>query len=69
MNHLEGSNNGIKVSFIKQVSSLYDFLDVVTDDFITIASYKLPKSVKEPLNEAFESMLTAMRAIEESEKK
>ena len=58
----------VRTSFIEQVNSLYDFLDVVTDDITTTDEEELPESVKKPLNEAFELMVVAMNAIKEAEK-
>ena len=58
----------VSTSFIEQVNSLYDFLDVVTDDITTTNEDELPESVKKPLNEAFELLLIAMSAIKEEEK-
>ena len=58
----------VRKSFIEQVGSLYDFLDVVTDDITTTDEDALPESVLKPLNEAFELMVVAMNAIKEEEK-
>jgi len=58
----------VRTSFIEQVKTLYDFLDVVTDDITTTDEDELPESVKKPLNEAFELMVSAMNAIKEEEK-
>lgn len=55
----------VRLSFIEQVKSLYDFLDVVTDDIATTDEEALPESVKKPLNEAFELLVVAMNAINE----
>ena len=59
----------VRTSFIEQVNSLYDFLDVVTDDITKTDEDELPEAVREPLNEAFELLVTAMNAIKEEERK
>jgi hypothetical protein len=59
----------VRKSFIEQVGSLYDFLDVVTDDITTTDEDALPESVLKPLNEAFELLVEAMNAIKEEERK
>lgn len=59
----------VRTCFIEQVNSLYDFLDVVTDDITKTDEDELPEAVREPLNEAFELLVTAMNAIKEEERK